>query len=64
MPSILGYRTQALLAFVASLYVGLRAARDEDGAKNIKMNVVMNLLSTLGLLIGYRLASRRRGSGE
>lgn len=62
MSSRFGFRAQMLVAFLASLYVGLRAARAEGGSDSVKKNVLTNLVSTVGLLAGYRLATRRRES--
>lgn len=57
----LRFRTEVVVVFVASLLAGCWAARRTDGRERLRRNVVTNVLSTVGLLVGYRLARRRQG---
>lgn len=56
MGSLFGFGIQVLVAFVASLLVGRRSARQADGFDGVKKTVAVNVAATLGILLGYALA--------
>lgn len=60
MSPLLSNRSQLLIAFLASLVVGLRAGRTDDGSSKVRLSVLSNLAGTAGLLVGFALASRTK----
>lgn len=53
-------RFEVVAVFVVSLLAGVWSAWREGGRERVRRNVFTNLVSTVGLLVGYRLATRRR----
>lgn len=60
MAPLLSNRTQLLIAFLASLVVGLHSGRTDDGGSKVRMSVLSNLASTIGLVLGFALATRTK----
>lgn len=60
MAPLLSTRAQLLVAFLTSLVVGFRAGRREDGAGKIRRSVLSSLAGTIGLLLGFALATRSK----